>query len=301
MKNQAHAKNVIHPEAAGDRGQGERSSASPAREPFKQISVVDVRRLCRDLPPPALKVWLYHLSLSGPADVSYAKLGTVAAATGLHETTVKSSRNWLRVNGWFENVGHRSFGRVSLPVFRCVFPGPKAQFAPSVGSASRAQNAPSLGSRRLKKAPSVGSAKAQIAPAEVDLEPEVDKKPEVHAPRQFAFAAMQTRVLPITDPIEAERKKPTDLNAVGAAALWNEIRTSLQCRVNPHSFSTWFLPLQAESLAGDRLRVSVPRPMWVRRLQETYGGVLREALAEIKRPELVLEFVDRKSVAAKAP
>ena len=277
-----------------DRGAAAAATDAP-RDPFKQIACANIKRLCL-LPPPALKVWLYHLSLSGPADVSFAKLDTIAAATGLHASTVKSARNWLSVNGWFEDAGHRSFGRVSLPVLRCVFPGPRAENAPSVG-ASRVQKAPSVGSRRLKNAPSVAAPKVQIAPTEVDLNLEVDGRTEVHAaprPQQLVFGELKTPVLSI-------EAKQTDRAVPDAAAIWTGILASLRRRVNPHSFGTWFLPVRAESLRGDRLTVSIPRHCWVKRLRETYGAVLAEALSEINRPELMLEFTEPKGVEARAP
>ena len=71
--------------------------------------------------------------------------------------------------------------------------------------------------------------------------------------------------------------------------------------MNPHSFETWFLPVRAESLRGDRLTVSIPRRCWVKRLRETYGGVLAEALSEINRPGLMLEFTEPQGVEARAP
>ena len=264
------------PETSRDR------AAGSSTLPFKQIDCADIRRLCLELSPAALKVWMYHWGLTNRNDSSYAKLERIAAETGLHLFTVKIARGWLRDNGWLDLVGYKKFGGKRLPELRCVVPGPMVQKPPSSGLA-RVQKPPSLGSRRLKKTP---WSRVQKPPTEVDLNLEVDKEREVQAPNQFTFATMQTPVLPI------ESREPVLHDAV---ALWSEIRASVRRRVNPHSFETWFMPITAESIAGDRLTLNIPRPMWVKRLQETYGGVLREALAEIKRPELTLGFISRES------
>jgi hypothetical protein len=130
----------------------------------------------------------------------------------------------------------------------------------------------------------------QKTPTEVDVYPEVDKNREVDllpppiGPEQLALGAVKTPVLSI-------EVQPTPQTTASPAAVFSEIRASIQRRVNPHSFETWFSPLRAESLSDDRLRVRVPREMWMKRMHETYGAALREALTEIKRPQLTLEFV----------
>ena len=202
-----------------DRVADERSSTSLAQGlPFKQIACADIRRLCLELSPAALKVWMFHWGLTNKGDSSYAKLETIATATGLHSFTVKIARRWLRDNGWLELVRYRKFGPASLPELRCVLPGPMVQKTPSVGP-GRVQKPPSLGSRRLKKTP---WGMVQKPPTEVDLNLEVDGEPEVQAPHQFTFATMKTAVLPI----ESRESVVRD-----AVALWSEIRASVRRRV----------------------------------------------------------------------
>jgi hypothetical protein len=242
-----------------------------AAEPFKQIACANIGRLCLELSPPALKVWMFHLSLTNKDDSSYAKLEKIAAGTGLHSFTVKIARSWLRENGWLELVRYRKFGSASLPELRCVVPGPRVQKTPSLGS-GMVQKAPGVGSRRLKKTP---WAMVQKTPAEVDSNLEVHENSEVdRTPQQFTFGAMQTPILPIG------LRRPTAQRAGSAAGIWNEIRASLKRRVNPHSFETWFSPLEAESFSGDRLRLRVPSHLWMKRMQDTYADLWREALAE---------------------
>jgi len=259
---------------------------SAVAEPFKQITCANIQRLCLELSPAACKVWMFHLSLTNRGDSSYAKVETIAAGTGLHSFTVKIARGWLRDNGWLELVRYRKFGTASLPELRCVVPGPRVQKPPSLGS-SRVQKPPSLGSSRLKKTPwarvqkppTLGSSRVQKPPTEVDLSLEVDITPEVE---QLSFRNMETAVLQI--------------DAAGAA-LWKEILRSLEQRINPHSFSTWFRPTRGEALEGGRLRVRVPSGLFPRRLSETYGADLREALAQVGKPNLELEYVHGESDA----
>lgn len=259
------------PQSAQPRA-GERGHA--AAEPFKQIACANIGRLCLELSPAALKVWLFHLSLTNRGDSSYAKFETIAAGTGLHSYTVKIARGWLRANGWLELVRHRKFGSASLPELRCVLPGPRVQKTPSLGS-GMVQKTPGVGSRRLKKTP---WAMVQKTTAEVDLSLEVQETPEV----QLSFRTMETPVVPIA------MAKSEDQSAV---ALWQEILRSAQKRINPHSFSTWFSPTRGESLEGGRLRIRVPKRAFSRRLSETYIADLREVLAQLGRPNLTLEYV----------
>jgi DnaA-like protein len=173
---------------AGEQGQA-------AEPPYKQIECEELRRLCLELSPAALKVWMFHLSLSHKGDSSYAKVETIAAGTGLHPYTVKIARGWLRANGWLELVTRRKFGSASLPELRCVLPGP------------RVQKTPSLSSGRLKKTPwarvqKTTGARVQKTTTEVDVSLEVDKTPEV----QLRFPTMETAVLPfVTEKRESDK------------------------------------------------------------------------------------------------
>ena len=105
---------------------------SECREPFKILTAEKIRRLCYDLKPAALKVWLYHLSRSGPDDTSYPKLETIASETNQNIETVKIARKWLRENGWLVTEGHRWIGPFSVPVERCAFPPAQGLVFPPV-------------------------------------------------------------------------------------------------------------------------------------------------------------------------
>jgi chromosomal replication initiator protein len=73
--------------------------------------------------------------------------------------------------------------------------------------------------------------------------------------------------------------------------LWDKILQHTERRVNPHSFSTWFRPTRQERADEDHLVIRVPTRLFCKRLTETYGELLKAVLAEIGKPDLVLEFV----------
>lgn len=79
--------------------------------------------------------------------------------------------------------------------------------------------------------------------------------------------------------------------AVISSGLWDKVLEAARPRVNPHSFSTWFLPTRQERTEEKRLVVRVPTRLFCKRLRETYGGVIQSALAEVGHPQMELEFV----------
>jgi hypothetical protein len=116
-------------------------------EPFKILTAANMRRLCQELTPAALKVWLFHLARSGPTDASFPKLETVACGTDQSLKTVKSARRWLHENGWLLETSRKRFiGCLFVPVFRCTFPpapGPrKVENPPTVDSSDEGQKLP---------------------------------------------------------------------------------------------------------------------------------------------------------------
>jgi chromosomal replication initiator protein len=73
--------------------------------------------------------------------------------------------------------------------------------------------------------------------------------------------------------------------------LWDQILARIETKVNRHSFYTWFRP--TSFLAEDRASVTVrvPNPLFKDWLTKHYSGVITEAMAEVKRPNLALNFV----------
>jgi chromosomal replication initiator protein len=72
---------------------------------------------------------------------------------------------------------------------------------------------------------------------------------------------------------------------------WDKILQHMERRVNPHSFSTWFLPARQESEEVGRLVVRVPSRPFRKRLTETYGELLQAVLVEVGMKDTQLEFL----------
>ena len=85
---------------------------------------------------------------------------------------------------------------------------------------------------------------------------------------------------------------------------WTNILQSLEKRMNPHTFSTWFLPTKQEGENDGTIVVRVPSQPFRKRLTESYRDLLDAVLAELGIPDTQLEFVcadDRSQAAGKRP
>jgi chromosomal replication initiator protein len=73
--------------------------------------------------------------------------------------------------------------------------------------------------------------------------------------------------------------------------LWEEILARIETKVNRHSFYTWFRP--TSYVADDRTSVTVrvPNAHFKEWLTKHYVVVINEAMAELKRPNLQLNFL----------
>ena len=73
--------------------------------------------------------------------------------------------------------------------------------------------------------------------------------------------------------------------------VWEEILARVETKVNRHSFYTWFKP--TAFVASDTLSVTVrvPNPLFKDWLMKHYAGVISEAMNELKRPSLSVNFV----------
>jgi len=72
---------------------------------------------------------------------------------------------------------------------------------------------------------------------------------------------------------------------------WEKILQRMECRVNPHSFATWFRPTWQEGTEGGRLQIRVPSRLFRKRLTETYGKLLQAVLVELGISDTQLEFL----------
>ena len=73
--------------------------------------------------------------------------------------------------------------------------------------------------------------------------------------------------------------------------LWDEILARIEAKVNRHSFYTWFRPTSFVSEDRTAVTVRVPNALFKDWLPKHYSGVITEALAELKRPNLSVTFV----------
>src|SRR5712691_3342953 len=72
---------------------------------------------------------------------------------------------------------------------------------------------------------------------------------------------------------------------------WEKILQRMECRVNPHSFATWFRPTWQERAEGGWLQIRVPSQTFRKRLTEAYGKLLQAVLLELGMPDTRLEFL----------
>ena len=73
--------------------------------------------------------------------------------------------------------------------------------------------------------------------------------------------------------------------------LWDEILARIETKVNRHSFYTWFRPTTFVSEVRVALTVRVPNALFKDWLTKHYSGVISEATVELRRPNLVVNFV----------
>jgi chromosomal replication initiator protein len=73
--------------------------------------------------------------------------------------------------------------------------------------------------------------------------------------------------------------------------LWDEILARIETKVNRHSFYTWFKPTTFVSDDRTSVTVRVPNVLFKDWLTKHYAGVISEATAELKRPNILVQFV----------
>ena len=83
--------------------------------------------------------------------------------------------------------------------------------------------------------------------------------------------------------------------------VWDSILARVETKINRHSFYTWFKPSSFLSETGDLVRVRVPNPVFRDWLTKHYAGLINEALAELDRPMVKIEFVAETPSAGAQP
>jgi len=73
--------------------------------------------------------------------------------------------------------------------------------------------------------------------------------------------------------------------------LWDQILSRVEAKVNRHSFYTWFKPTSFVSEDEVAMTIRVPNLLFRDWLTKHYSGVIAEALAEVRRGHLAVNFV----------
>src|SRR2546423_14916917 len=73
--------------------------------------------------------------------------------------------------------------------------------------------------------------------------------------------------------------------------LWESILGRIETKVNRHSFYTWFRPTSFLAEDATSVTVRVPNGLFKDWLTKHYSGVIAEALAEVKRPNLAVLYL----------
>jgi len=106
-----------------------------------------------------------------------------------------------------------------------------------------------------------------------------------------AIQGRKTAFFAASGPGKLEKSRFPGRRKVSELSLWDDILARIETKVNRHSFYTWFRP--TTFVAEDRLSltVRVPNPLFKDWLTKHYSGVIAEAMNEVKRPNLSLNFV----------
>jgi chromosomal replication initiator protein len=78
---------------------------------------------------------------------------------------------------------------------------------------------------------------------------------------------------------------------MNSSNIWDEILARVQAKVNRHSFYTWFKPTAFIADDGTTLTVRVPNSLFKDWITKHYSGVIAEALIEVKRTDVAVNFI----------
>ena len=84
---------------------------------------------------------------------------------------------------------------------------------------------------------------------------------------------------------------PPKLGSSGKMNLWDQILTRVETKVNRHIFYTWFKPTSFVSEDARAITVRVPSTLFKDWLTKHYSGVIGEAMDEVKKASLAINFI----------
>ena len=73
--------------------------------------------------------------------------------------------------------------------------------------------------------------------------------------------------------------------------VWDQILTRVETKVNRHIFYTWFKPTSFVSEGTGAITVRVPSTDFKDWLTKHYSGVISEAMGEIEKTSLAINFI----------
>ncbi|MFN8065171.1 MAG: chromosomal replication initiator protein DnaA [Vicinamibacterales bacterium] len=73
--------------------------------------------------------------------------------------------------------------------------------------------------------------------------------------------------------------------------LWEQVLSRIEGKVNRHSFYTWFKPTSYVQEDDSTVTIRVPNNLFKDWLTKHYSGVVAEALAEVRKPNLTVVFI----------
>src|SRR5579864_980253 len=73
--------------------------------------------------------------------------------------------------------------------------------------------------------------------------------------------------------------------------IWDQVLSRVESKVNRHSFYTWFKPTSFVSADSAAVTIRVPNGLFRDWLTKHYSGVISEAMTEVKRGHLSVNFV----------
>jgi chromosomal replication initiator protein len=83
--------------------------------------------------------------------------------------------------------------------------------------------------------------------------------------------------------------------------LWDQILARIETKMNRHAFYTWFRPTSFVTEDRASVTVRVPDSSFQDWLTKHYGVVIGEAMAELKRPNLTVNFVTESQLEVAPP
>ena len=74
---------------------------------------------------------------------------------------------------------------------------------------------------------------------------------------------------------------------------WDRVLVRIERKLNAHSYNTWFRPTAQLGESARAIQVRVPNEMFAEWLKTNYWPLIRDALSEIERPGVAVEFLPK--------